>query len=74
MVGPEPSKLLMPVRSRSSAPVFISGVAQRQSERLLTVGQRFESSHRSHLRASSGLPTGLQNLTEGVRHSPPVPA
>jgi hypothetical protein len=78
-VGHQPSKLRMTGSSPATRSSF-SGVAQRQSERLLTVRQRFESSHRSHLRASSGFcipvsKTGDRGFdTFRPCHLPPKPA
>jgi hypothetical protein len=38
MVGPQPSKLMMPVRSRSSAPMASSSAAERLPVKEMVVG------------------------------------
>ena len=72
MAGLEPSKLMMRVRSSSSAPVLAASNLG-ECTALLTRRARFDSGAASHLPACSGEQRGLQTREGEFDSAPPAP-
>ena len=72
MAGPEPSKLMMRVRSSSSAPVLAASNLG-ECTALLTRRARFDLGAASHLPACSGEQRGLQTREGEFDSAPPAP-